>query len=73
MMAKDPADRWPSLAEARQRLDELAEGRRSGAHEATPSVTSAGTRRTVTIGAVVVVLLLAVFAAWAAGFVGRYP
>lgn len=68
MLAKDPADRWPSLAEARQRLDELAEGRTSGAFDVVPSASSAATIRVVAIR--VAVLLLAI-AAWAFGVFGR--
>jgi eukaryotic-like serine/threonine-protein kinase len=69
MLAKDPADRWPSLAEARLRLDALAEGRTSGGYEVVKPTSSAWTGRSAIIGAVV--LLLAAIAAWAAGLFGR--
>ncbi len=67
MLAKDPADRWPSLAEARQRLDELAEGRTSGAHGVVPSAARSLTTRTVAIGVLALLLAVAAIAAWALG------
>ena len=73
MLAKDPAGRWPSLSEARQRLDELAEGRVSGAFAAVSSATSPVPVRYVVIGAVAVLVavLVAVVAAWAIGLFGQ--
>lgn len=65
MLAKDPADRWPSLAEARQRLDELADGRASGAFDVVSAPTSRATRRALAFGAIVV--LLSAIVAWAFG------
>lgn len=73
MLAKDPADRWPSLVEARLRFDELADGRTSGGYDVVTPTSSAWTGRAVTIGAVVVLLLLAVFATWVTGLFGRQP
>ena len=69
MLAKDPDHRWPSLAEARQRLDELAEGRTSGAFGVVSASTSRATLRAIAIGAIVV--LLAAVAAWAFGLFGQ--
>ncbi len=73
MLAKDPAGRWPSLSEARQRLDELAEGRVSGAFAAVSSATSPVPVRYVVIGAVAVLVavLVAVVAVWAIGLFGQ--
>ncbi|WP_310572292.1 serine/threonine-protein kinase [Gemmatimonas sp.] len=68
MLAKDPADRWPSLVEARQRLDELADGRTSGGYAVVPPAARALTTRAVAIG--VVVLLLSAIAVWALGAFG---
>ena len=68
MLAKDPADRWPSLVEARQRLDELADGRTSGGYDVVPPAARALTTRAVAIG--VVALLLSAIAVWALGAFG---
>ena len=68
MLAKDHADRWPSLAEARLRLDELAESRTSGAFDMVRPATSAPMVRYAIIAGVVV--LIASVVAWAAGLFG---
>lgn len=68
MLAKDQADRWPSLAEARLRLDELAESRTSGAFDTVSPATSGVTVRYAIIAGAVV--LVAVVAAWAFGLFG---
>lgn len=69
MLAKDAAHRWPSLLEARERLEVLAAGGASGevvavAVDETAPAGSGSTPRIVVIGAVVVLLVaLAILAA----------
>ncbi len=65
-LAKDPADRWPSLVEARERLEVLAAGGSSGEVVAVDGAARVGSRarlRVVVIGALL--LLLVAAAVWA--------
>jgi len=66
MLSKDPAHRWPSLVEARERLGVLAAGGTSGevaAVDGTARDRSGSMVRSLVLGAVVV--LLAAVVVWA--------